>query len=116
MFHRTITGVIGFFLAFALTHQAAAQELSRCKNRADVLDTLEKEYTEVPMAIGITKNKRVIEILTDEKGESWTILITKADGQSCLLSSGSDWTWRKPKPHPTLGWEIAAPHDAKVHR
>ena len=72
--------------AFANTAMAQAV----CSERARFLEQLAGNFKENTVALGLVNNGSVLEILTSEKG-SWTILVTKPDGMSCVVATGSSW-------------------------
>jgi hypothetical protein len=61
-----------------------------CGQRLDILDTLKKRYSEEPISMGLSGSGGVIEILVSNAG-SWTILITRPTGVSCVVSAGEAW-------------------------
>ena len=78
-----------FLAAFLLAFSAHAQA-PPCDVRAKVLSSLEKNYTEIPIWLGLTSGGVMIEVLTSPEG-SWTIILTYANGFSCLVASGKYW-------------------------
>lgn len=62
-----------------------------CGDRSKLVDSLSKKYAEEPVAVGVTSNGGVIEILKSPHGESWTILFTYPSGPSCLVATGEAW-------------------------
>ena len=62
-----------------------------CGDRAKVIDRLSAKYSEEPVAIGITANGGVIEVLKAPDGATWTILFTYPSGPCCLVASGEAW-------------------------
>lgn len=62
-----------------------------CGDRQKVIDSLSVKYAEEPVAVGVTSNGGVIEVLKSPNGESWTILFTYPSGPSCLVASGEAW-------------------------
>jgi hypothetical protein len=84
---RTILGIGA--LALMWTSPAAAQMV--CTERADVVTHLGKKFSEAPVALGVASNGGVVEVLTNESGESWTIIITMPNGMTCMLASGENW-------------------------
>jgi predicted methyltransferase len=72
---------------------AMAQEpnTSRCGKREQVVEKLNKKFGETLRAVGMQADKSVIEIYTSKKTGTWTILASKADGTSCMLSAGGFW-------------------------
>ena len=43
------------------------------------------------MPLGLAKNGSVIEVLTSDDGETWTILVSQPNGSSCLVAVGEGW-------------------------
>ncbi len=66
-----------------------------CESRATVLDQLSNRYSEAPVAMGLATNGSVLEVLTSGEGTSWTIILTGADGISCVLATGESWQARE---------------------
>lgn len=62
-----------------------------CGDRQKVIASLSAKYAEEPVAVGVTANGGVIEVLKSPNGESWTILFTYPSGPSCLVASGEAW-------------------------
>ena len=75
---------------FALLSSAAAAQ-SQCNDRAKVIDLLAQKYKEAPVASGVTNNGGLVEVLTDHKGGTWTIIVTTPQGVSCLVAAGEGW-------------------------
>ena len=83
--------VIGAVLAGSWTLPATAQQQGlACAKRADMIRTLAKRYSEAPRAIGLAGQQAMIEIFTSKAG-TFTILLTKPDGASCIISAGENW-------------------------
>jgi len=72
-----------------LTTTAAAQP--QCNDRKQILDLLAKKYQEAPVASGVTNNGGLVEVLTNAKGGTWTIIVTTPQGVSCLVAAGEGW-------------------------
>ncbi|MEQ9347750.1 MAG: hypothetical protein RIG26_15020 [Thalassospira sp.] len=62
-----------------------------CGDRAKVIASLAEKYSEQPVAVGVTSNGGVIEVLKAPDGETWTILFTYPTGPTCLVASGESW-------------------------
>ena len=82
--------LVVFITSFFLTTSAAAQP-SACTDRKYVLDHLSTQYKEVPIAMGITNDGSVLEILSSKAGKSWTIILTMPNGMSCMIAAGENW-------------------------
>ena len=83
---KTLALSAGFVLA-ASTASAQPQ----CNDRAHVVDLLAKKYKEAPIAAGVTNNGGLVEVLSDGKGGTWTIIVTTPKGVSCLVAAGDGW-------------------------
>ena len=71
------------------TAPAAAQTV--CMNRADILEQLSSTYAETPIALGLEKRGDVFEIFSSGDGATWTMVLTRPDGATCLVASGEAW-------------------------
>ena len=72
--------------SIALTLGKARAEPS-CAPRADVLAKLAQEFGEERRSIALAESGVVVETFASQGG-SWTVLVTRPDGTSCLLASG----------------------------
>ncbi len=85
-----------FVGALAVTIAAHAQPVEAqtyaapCGARDDLANKLKQRYDEMPSALGIASNGRLVEVFTSPNG-TWTIVLTRPDGVSCLLAVGQDW-------------------------
>ncbi len=70
---------------------STAQAQPQCNERDDVLALLAKKYKETPIAAGVTNTGGLVEVLSDEKGGTWTIIVTTPQGMSCLVAAGEGW-------------------------
>lgn len=93
-----VDAAVIFMLGWAVD-QANAQTAQRlpCGPRAEILEKVEKTYSEVPVAVGLIDGSTVVEVLAREDGDSWTIITSTADGSSCIMAGGKAWTNIKPK-------------------
>ena len=77
-------------LIFATQAALAAQ----CAPREQVVAGLATGFDEVRRGAGLTAapdgRAQVVEIFTAASG-SWTIVVTRPDGQTCLVASGQAW-------------------------
>ena len=63
----------------------------QCNQRDSVLAMLQSKYQEQPVAVGVTNNGGLVEVLSAGDGETWTIIITTPQGVSCLVAAGEGW-------------------------
>ena len=80
--------------AFLGSREALAQGQSQpqqCDQRTKVLGHLAHKYKEAPVAVGVTNSGGLVEILTTNDGETWTIILSTPNGTSCLVAAGEGW-------------------------
>lgn len=79
-------------LGLAANRPAAADSTaSRCGQHTKIVDFLEKRYGETPRGIGLVSDTGVMQVYVSEENGTWTILVTNAEGQACLMASGKGW-------------------------
>ena len=69
--------------------EAAAQ--TACSPRSDVVGHLAKKYGEAPVALGVTNKGGLVEVLTTGDGTTWTIIVSRPNGTSCMVAAGEGW-------------------------
>lgn len=77
-------------VAAALMAATPAMGQSMCGERSRAVDQFRSEFNESPTAVGLVSPDTLLEVLTSEKG-TWTIIITRPNGASCLVASGVAW-------------------------
>jgi len=70
---------------------SAAQAQPQCDKRDKVLGLLAEKYKEAPVALGVTNNGGLVEVLSTNEGTTWSIIVTAPDGKSCLVAAGEGW-------------------------
>lgn len=78
------------FVILAATLAAQPTE-SICAERDTLMSSLSREYAEAPKAVGLANNGSVVELLTTRDGRTWTLLMTRPDGTSCVVAAGEAW-------------------------
>lgn len=81
-------GLAGWGLA---THQAFGQEAAQCGPRDAILAQISQGYGETRLGIGLAANQTAVEVFASDQTGTWTILVTLANGTSCLLASGDNY-------------------------
>ena len=76
----------------AASFPATAQQ-PRCTKRPDIVNHLATKFAEAPIAIGLSASGGIIELLSSEKGGSWTIIITMPSGNTCVIAAGKNWEY-----------------------
>lgn len=79
-----------FLTSMMMVTTSPAPAVEFCADRAAMVKSLSDEYREAPTALGQVNGEAVIEVFVSDKG-TWTILATRTDGQSCVLSAGENW-------------------------
>lgn len=62
-----------------------------CDSRATIIDGLKDVFQETPVAVGMEQSGNVVELLRARDGTSWTLVITRPDGISCIAAAGEHW-------------------------
>lgn len=84
---RILTGLAVIFTMMpAALH---AQQL--CAERDSVVQKLESGYGEAFAGGGLQNSSRVFEVWMSEEKGTWTILMTRSDGMSCVMATGTNW-------------------------
>ena len=79
------------------TGASSAAAAAPCAPRELLLQRLAEDYGEAPLALGLTGNGALLELLVSPGGRSFSILMTRppragAPGQvSCLVAAGEGW-------------------------
>ena len=94
MYKRLISTALAFGVA-ALAPPAYAMT---CAPRDGVVERLETQYKETLTARGLQNAEALIEVFSSAETGSYTVLISRADGISCIVSTGTHWLATKPVP------------------
>ena len=70
--------------------EAAAQQA--CADRETLVAELGQNYQERLSAAGLFDRTHLVELFVSEDGGTWTLLLSRADGVTCVLSSGEAWS------------------------
>ena len=62
-----------------------------CASHEAVSNQLEQRYAEVPIAMGLENNGKLVQVFASADGVSWTLVLTQPDGTSCIAASGRYW-------------------------
>lgn len=94
---RSILELLGFvavvlavsWLLMLLGLQAASAQ-TICVEHKVVAPHLEKTYSESPVSMGLTNDGAIIEIFASPTG-TFTIVLTRPNGESCVMAAGEHW-------------------------
>lgn len=80
-------------VAFALLlHTVTTVEAQPvCMPHDELRVELHKNFLEAPAAIAIANNGALIELYAKRDRSSWTLMMTRPDGTSCVLVAGEEW-------------------------
>ena len=71
-----------------------------CHSHADLTKMLDQKFSEQPSAVGLQANGHLVEVFVSNEGTSWTIVVTRPDGWSCIVAVGEHW---ESLPQPVTG-------------
>ena len=74
-----------------LAPTALFAQQNNCAERDRVVKSLESSYGESFAGGGMQNAQQIIEIWYSEDKGTWTILMTRANGRSCIMASGTNW-------------------------
>lgn len=64
---------------------------SNCAPHASVVQQLAEKYGETRQSIGLARNSQVIEVFASLETGSWTIIVTRPSGVSCMVAAGESY-------------------------
>lgn len=77
---------------------ARAQGVPPCMSFTATAEALEGKYRETPVGAGLVNEGAAVVLFATASGATWTLVVRKADGETCFLASGSDWVTKAPAP------------------
>ena len=66
-----------------------------CGNHTAISRALEDKFGDVRVGVGLIGNSAMVEMYAADRG-SWTFLMTRPDGTSCIIASGDSWETMPP--------------------
>ncbi len=93
-----LAGLAVIAVPIVLDTQSAEAGTIYCGARPDVVELLASDFREQPSSVGVTGDGRLLEVLTNEDGATWSIVLTDSRGQSCIVATGEGWQNRKVDP------------------
>ncbi len=71
---------------------AQSQNMSVCLPHDDAVAKLKNTYGEEKIGLGLgQRGASVVELFVSESG-TWTVLVTRTNGMSCVAASGDNWS------------------------
>jgi hypothetical protein len=62
-----------------------------CHSHAALAEMLNQKFAEHPSAVGLQANGHLVEVFVSNDRTSWTIVVTRPDGWSCIVAVGEHW-------------------------
>ncbi len=87
---RNITLTMMTGSAFLLAATQAEAQGRNCGPHGAVTAHLAEKFNESRTMMGLAANQMVIEVFVNAESGSWTIIVTRPDGVTCLVASGSN--------------------------
>lgn len=75
----------------AASLSGTAHAMPACADRDAVVTSLAERYSENHLASGLQSSSGLMEIWVSEAEGTWTILLTRPDGRTCVMASGTHW-------------------------
>lgn len=75
--------------AMAVAAQSSVQQ-APCAPRAEIIDTLNSQYSETRRGVGFVSSSAVLEVFASDDG-SFTVIVTDPQGLTCVLAAGQSW-------------------------
>ena len=86
---RILPAALTAALLCAGVNGASAVEV-QCGKHGLMQKLLTEKYKEIPIGVGTVNQDRYMQLFVSANG-TWTMLMTKTDGQSCIIASGENW-------------------------
>ena len=88
---KNLLGSMVLTATLAIISGAAPAMDSPCSERKVVIRQLSALFSEKPVAMGLTNNGGVIELLHSKDRTTWTLIITMPNGVTCPIAAGESW-------------------------
>ncbi len=86
-----IFAVIAFAFALLLQTAVTVKAQPVCMPHDEFRVELHRNFSETPVAIAIASNGSLIELYAKRDKSSWTLVMTRPSGLSCVLVAGEEW-------------------------
>lgn len=91
MSQTTRYALAGAVLAVGIFAGYSADAQPVCVERNELIDILGERFNETLRSFGLQADGLVLELYASPEG-SWTALLTRPDGVSCVVASGEAWS------------------------
>ena len=90
MYRQSLLFTCAVMALWSMPVQAQQKQPPPCASRVEFLKHLSANFKEAPVAMGLTANGGLLEVVASKDG-SWTIIVTTPNGLSCGVASGESW-------------------------
>jgi hypothetical protein len=73
-----------------------------CTSYDTMSEVLARQYAEIPVAAGLAHTGKLLQVFAAKDGSSWTVVLTRPDGVSCIVAAGRYWQIEPPKDGPQV--------------
>lgn len=98
--------LVGSALLFGMAAAAPPALAQGCVDREELVARLTSKYSEVRTAGGLhgaasrSQSAALVEVWSSEITGTFTVVLTNAQGISCVVAAGTDWFQHIPMPEP----------------
>ena len=89
--HNGFAFAAAAFLGAGLLASAASAQGVKCMPRDTLVQSLSAKYNERMTGGGLQNEQQLLEIWSSSDTGSFTVFITRADGISCVMATGTHW-------------------------
>jgi hypothetical protein len=79
------------FGAMILAANDVSAQTRNCADHAQIVERLATSYGESRQSVGLSSDNAMVEIFASAETGSWTIVVTRPDGPSCLIAAGQSF-------------------------
>lgn len=95
---RRLFAATGVALGLVLATDASAARDARCTTHGAITKQLEQRYGETPVSLGLSSAGKLVQVFSTDDGATWTLVLTRPDGVSCIVAAGRHWQSTPPEP------------------
>ena len=92
--------VVSLLASLSATPVLAASPIGDviCAPRAEMVQKLSHQFGERRSGMGVRGPESVMEVWQSDRSGHWTLVMSYADGRSCIVAMGEGWETLPPKP------------------
>lgn len=84
-------GISAIMVSAVVGASPTAAQAATCAPRDAIIERLKIGYGEGPAGFGIQSSGQLIEIWAAPGTGTWTVLMSRPDGKTCVVATGTDW-------------------------